>query len=316
MTKLDSILKSRGITLSTKVHLVKAMVFPMVMCGCESWTVKKAERQRIDDFELWCGEKTLESPLACKEIQPVHPKGDQSWVFIGRTNAEAETPVLWSPHAKSWLIGKDPDAGKDWGKEKGMTEDEMAGWHYRLNGHGFGWTPDVGDGQGGLACCDSWGRKELDMTEWLNWTEVNNIVEHLFMFYILSLEKCLDLLPIFDQVVWFLLLLLSCMSYLCILVIKFLLVMPTCQPSHFSHVWLFVTPGTVACQAPLSMVFSRQEYWSGLPCSPPGHLPNPGIKLMAPSLQADSLPLSHQGSPLSVISFANIFSHSIGCLFI
>ena len=101
MTNLDSILKSRYITLPTKVHRVKAMVFPVVMYGCESWTIKKAEHRRIDAFELWCWEKTLESPLDCKEIQPVHPKGDQSWVFIGRTDAEAETPILWLSHAKS-----------------------------------------------------------------------------------------------------------------------------------------------------------------------------------------------------------------------
>ena len=117
-------------------------------------------------------QKTLESPLDCKEIQPVHPKGDQPWVFIGRTDAEAEIPILWPPDVKCWLIWKDPDAGKDWGQEeKGMTEDEMAGWHHRLDAHEFGWTPGVGDGQGGLACCDSWGRRELDTTEWLNWTE-------------------------------------------------------------------------------------------------------------------------------------------------
>ena len=121
---------------------------------------------------LNCGlEKTLECPLDCKEIQPVHPKGDQSWVFIGRTDAEAETPVLWPPDEKSWLIGKDPDAGKDWRQKKGMTDDEMVGWHHQLNGNSFGWTPGVGDGQGGLVCCSSWGRKELDTTEWLNWTE-------------------------------------------------------------------------------------------------------------------------------------------------
>jgi len=107
----------------------------------------------------------------CKEIQPVHPKGDQSWVFIGRTDVEAETPILWPSDAKSWFIGKDPDAGKDWRQEeKGTTEDEMVGWHHRLDGHGFGWIPGVGDGQGGLACCGSCGRKELDTTEWLNWT--------------------------------------------------------------------------------------------------------------------------------------------------
>ena len=118
-------------------------------------------------------EKTLESPLDCKESQPVHPKGDKSWVFIGRTDAEAETLTLWSPDAKSWLIGKDPDAREDWEQEeKGMTEDEMVGWHHRLNGHEFEWTLGVGDGQGGLACCGSWGCKELDMTEWLNWTEL------------------------------------------------------------------------------------------------------------------------------------------------
>ena len=112
-----------------------------------------------------------------KEIQPVHSKGDQSWVFIRRTDAEAETPILWPPDAKSWLTGKDPDAGKDQGQEeKGTTVDEMVGWHHQLNEHGFGWTLGVGDGQGGLACCGLWGRKELDMTEWLKWTE--NWTEH------------------------------------------------------------------------------------------------------------------------------------------
>ena len=127
MINLDSILKSRDITLPTKIRLVKAMVFPAVMYGCESWTVKKAEHWRIDAFELWL-EKTLESPLDCKEIQPVHSKGDQSCVFFGRTDAKAETPILWPPHAKSWLIGKDFNAGRDWGQEeKGTTEDEMAG---------------------------------------------------------------------------------------------------------------------------------------------------------------------------------------------
>ena len=106
----------------------------------------------------------------CKEVQPLHPKGDQSWVFIGRTDVEAETLILWPPDAKSWLIWKEPDAGKDWGQEeKGMPEDEMVGWHHRLDGHGFGWTPGGDDGQGGLACCSSWGRKELDKTERLNW---------------------------------------------------------------------------------------------------------------------------------------------------
>ena len=171
MTNLDSILKSRDITLPTKVCLVKTMVFPVVTYGWESWTIEKAECRRIDVFELWCWRR-LESPLDCKEIQPVHPKGDQSWVFFGRNDANAETPVLWPPDAKSWLIWKDLDAGKDWGQEeKGMTEDEMVGWHHQLDGHGFGWTTGVGDGQGGLVCCGSWGHKELDTTEWLNWTD-------------------------------------------------------------------------------------------------------------------------------------------------
>ena len=119
-------------------------------------------------------EKTLESPLNCKEIQPVHHKGDQSWVFIGRTDAEAETPILWPPDAKSWLIWKHPDAGKHWvQEEKGMTEDEMVGWRYWLDGHESELTLGVSDGQGGLVCCSPWGHKELlDMTEQLNWTEL------------------------------------------------------------------------------------------------------------------------------------------------
>ena len=122
---------------------------------------------------VWTVVWTLESPLACKEIQPVHPKGGQSWVFIGRTDAEAGAPILWPPHANSWLTWQNSDAGKDWGrKEKATTEDEIVGWHHQLNGHGFGGTPGVGDGQGGLACCDSRSCKESDMTEWLNWTQL------------------------------------------------------------------------------------------------------------------------------------------------
>ena len=174
MTNLDNILKSRDITLPKKVRLVKAMVFPLVMYGCESWTVKKAEHWRIDAFELWCWRRLLKSPLDCKEIQPVHSKRDQSWMFFGRTDAKAETPVLWPPHAKSWLTGKGSDAGRDWGQEKkGTTKDEVAGWHQWLDGRQFEWTPGDGDGQGGLACCNSWGRKKLDTTQQLNWTELN-----------------------------------------------------------------------------------------------------------------------------------------------
>ena len=151
----------------------------------ESWVLKN-----------WCFwtvvlEKTLESPLDYKEIQPVHPKGDQSWLFIGRTDAEAETPILWLPHVKSWLIDKDPDAGRNWEQEeKGMTEDEIAGWHHQLNGHEFGWTPGVGFGQGS---CDSWGRKESDTTEQLNCTS------HLYVFF--GETSVWVFSPLFDWVV-------------------------------------------------------------------------------------------------------------------
>ena len=118
-------------------------------------------------------EKTLESPLDCKEIQPVHPKGNQSWIFIGRMDAEAEIPIFWPPDTQNWLIGKDPDAENDRRQEqKGTTEDEMVGWHHQLDGHEFEWTLGVGDGHGGLACCDSGGHKESDMTERLNWTKL------------------------------------------------------------------------------------------------------------------------------------------------
>jgi len=172
MTNLDSILKSRDITLSTKVHLVKAMVFPVVMYGVWELDYKESWVPRNCCFWTVVLEKILESPSDCKEYQPGHPKGDHSWVFIGRTDAKAETPILWPPDAKSWLIWKDLDAGKDWRQEeKGTTEDEMVRWHHWLNGHEFGWTPGVDDGQGGLACCGSWGRKESDTIEWLNWTD-------------------------------------------------------------------------------------------------------------------------------------------------
>ena len=160
MANLDSILKSRDITLSTKVHLVKAMVFPVVMYGFESWTIKKAECRRIDAFELWCWRRLLRVPWTARRCN--HPEGDQSWVFIGRTVIEALTPILWPPDAKSWLIWKDPDAGKDWGQEqKGRIEDEMVGRHHQLNGHGFLWTLGVGDGQGSLACCSPWGLQRV-----------------------------------------------------------------------------------------------------------------------------------------------------------
>ena len=145
MTHLDSILKSRDITLLTKLWLVKAMVFPVVMYGCENWTLKKAEHQIIDAFEkAMVLEKTLESPLDCKEIQTFNPKGNQSWLFIGGTDAVVEISIFWPPDVKSWLIGKDPDAWRDWGQEeKGTAKDEMVGWHHQLYGHEFGQVPGV-----------------------------------------------------------------------------------------------------------------------------------------------------------------------------
>ena len=143
--------------------MVKAMVFPIVMYGCESWTIKKAGLWRIEAFELWCWRRLLGVPWTAR-------RSNQS----RRNDAKAEAPVLWSPPAKSCLIGKDSDARRDWGQEeKGTTEDEMAGWHHGLDGCESEWTPGDGDGQGGLACWDSWGRKESDTTEQLNWTELN-----------------------------------------------------------------------------------------------------------------------------------------------
>ena len=159
-----------------KIHIVKAMfsfsshVWMWELDHKESWVPKN-----------WCFwtvvlEKTLESPLYYKEIQPVHPKGNQSWIFIGRTNAKAETPIRWPPDMKNWLTGKDPDTGKDWRHEKGTTEDEMVGWNHRLNGHEFEQALGVGDGQGGLTRCSPWGGKESDTTERLDWNQKYNEV--------------------------------------------------------------------------------------------------------------------------------------------
>ena len=172
MTNLDSILKSRDTTLPTNVHLVKAVVIPVVMYGCESWTVKKAEHWRIDAFELWCWRRLLRVPWTARRSSQSILKEISPGCSLDGLMLKLGTPVLQPPHAKSWLTGKDPNAGRDWGQEeKGTTEDEMAGWHHRLDGHEFEWTPGVGDGQGGLVCCNSWGRKESDTTERLNWTE-------------------------------------------------------------------------------------------------------------------------------------------------
>ena len=173
MTNLDSIFKSRDITLPTKVRLVKAMVFLVVMYGCESWTVKKAECQRIDAFELWWWRRLLRVPWTArrsnqsilKEISP----GISFEGMMLKLQLQYFGHLMWRVDSL-----EKTDAGRDWGQEeKGTTEDEMAGWHHWLDGREFEWTPGVSDGQGGLACCDSWGRKESDTTDWLKWTELN-----------------------------------------------------------------------------------------------------------------------------------------------
>ena len=165
LTNLDSILKSRDITLSAKVPIGKAMVFPVVMYGYESWTIKKAERWRVDAFQLWCWRRLTRVPwTARRSNQSI--LNEKSWIFIGMTDAEA--PILWLPDSKSWLIRKDPDAGKDWRqKEKGMTEDEMVGKHHQLNGHESEQAPRDGEGQGNLACRSPWGHKRV-RHNWLN----------------------------------------------------------------------------------------------------------------------------------------------------
>ena len=151
------------------VRLVKAMVFPVVKYGYESWAIMKAEHWRTDAFELWCWRRLLRKSW----IQPVPPKGNQSWISTGRTDVEAETPTLWPPEVKNWLIWKDSDAGKNWRQKKETTEDEIVGWHHQLNGHEFEQAPGVGDRQGSQACCSPWGHKELDTAERLNWSENN-----------------------------------------------------------------------------------------------------------------------------------------------
>ena len=197
--------------------------------------------------------------LQGEEIQPVHLKADQSYVFIGRTDVEAETLRLWPPDVKSHLIWKDPDAGKDWGREEnGTTEGEMVGWHHRLNGHEFGWTPGVGDGQGGLACCGSGGRKELDMTERLNWTELNWAQPPSFLAYSKHV-------PVPSSVT------------------------RPCPTLCKTMDW--------ACQAPVFMEFSRQECGGGLPFLPPRYLPNPGIKPTSPTLAGGFFITEPTGKP-------------------
>ena len=171
MTNLDTIFKSRDITLPTKVRLVKAMVFPVVRYVCESWTVMKAEVRRIDVFELWCWRRFLRVPWTARRSNRSILKEISPGCSLEGLTLKLKLQYF-SHLMQSWLIAKDSDAGKDWGQEeKGTTEDEMAGWHHWFDGCESEWTPGVGDGQGGRACCDSWGRKEFDTTEWLIWFE-------------------------------------------------------------------------------------------------------------------------------------------------
>ena len=170
ITNLDSILKSRDVTLPTKVYLVKPMVFPVVMYGYKSWTVKKAEHWRIDAFELWCWRRLLRVPWTARRSNKSILKEISPGCSLEGLMLKLKLQYL---DAKNQLIGKDPDARKDWRQEeKGTTEDEMVGWHHLLDEHEFGWTPRVGDRQGGLACCGSWSHEDLDTTEGLNWTSV------------------------------------------------------------------------------------------------------------------------------------------------
>ena len=164
MTNLDSILKSRDIILPTKVNLVKAMVFPAVMYGCESWTTKKAEHWRINAFELWCWRRLSRVPWTARRSNQSILK-NQSWIFIGRTDAEAETPIIWPTDMKNRLIGKDPDAGKGW-RQKGMTEDEMVGWHHQLDGHEFEQALRVGDREAWRAAVHGVAKSRTQLSNW------------------------------------------------------------------------------------------------------------------------------------------------------
>ena len=173
MTNLGSILKKQRHCFANKGPCSRGYGFSSSHVWMWELDYKESWAPKIWCFWTVVLEKTPESPLDCKEIQPVHPIGNQSWIFIGRTGIEAQTPILWPPDAKNWLIRKDPDAGKDWRWEaKGTTDNEMVGWHHQLNRHEFEKALGVGDGQGSLMCCSTWGCKELDTTEWLNWTEL------------------------------------------------------------------------------------------------------------------------------------------------
>ena len=185
MTNLDSILKSRDITLPTNVCLVKAMVFPVVMCGCESWTIKKAECRRIDAFELWCWRRLLRVPWTTRRsnqsiLKEISPGCSLEGLML-KLKLQYFGHLMWRADSleKPLMLGK--IGGR---RRRGRQRTRWFGWHHWLDGHGFGWTPRVGDGQGGLACCNSWGRKESDMTERLNWTLLNPLGKHKVIFYV------------------------------------------------------------------------------------------------------------------------------------
>ena len=199
------------------------------------WELDHKESWALKNRCFWTVvlEKALETPLDCKEIKPVNPRGNQSWIFIGRTNAEAETPILWPPDAKNWLIWKDPDAGKDWRQEeKGMTEDEIVGWHHLLNGYEFEQEPRVGDGQGSLTCCLPWGHKESGTTECL-----------IELGYLCQKPRTeIGILFTYSFMAWFCV----CVCVRVCVCVQLL-----------SHVWLFVTPCTATCQISLSFTVSQ-----------------------------------------------------------
>ena len=184
-------------TLLTKFHLVKAMVFPVVMHGCESWAIKKAEPLKIHAFKLHCWRWLLRVPWTARRSNQSILKQSVLSIHGKRSDTEAEASILWLPDVKNWLIGKDPDAGKEWRQEeKGTTEDKMVGWHHWLNGHEFEQALGVGDGQGSLEWFRTWGLKESDRTEWWNWTELNSLSSFVLLFtVIVSLKNIIWDLP-------------------------------------------------------------------------------------------------------------------------
>ena len=208
--------------------------------GRQSPSKHKALNSRLS---TWCWRRLLRVSWTARRSNTVHSKGDQPWVFIGRNDAKAETPVPWPPHSKSWLIGKDSDAGRDWGQEEeGMTEDEMSGWHHLLRGHEFECTSEVGDRQGGLACCDSWGRKESDTTEQLNWTEPHNYEGWVYEEIVKYVKDFSDVLLSFP----FFFLIFSLRNNVCWL----------SHPSRHVTVWFVSRNQNTFCQFSMSKQFS------------------------------------------------------------